>query len=800
MEELELARDPRGAGSGADEHRGAERALAGRKVRRGARAVVPQREPHLAQQRTDRERERRLAAELVVHGSLPGGRHVAALLLDEEPHRRRSHARLPPENDQDDGARILPDPSQGGEARRLPPAPRGVPSGRWEDAFTSGELRVHIRTSPRSPRAPDRASRAASSRGHSFATRAQVGGGPRERVVGTIGYYGFLATRIAPARLLEVAARRVARAEDAAGGRIAVFGRVVAVARPVGRGTDWQLDPVNGGRFAAWAPSRALPPAPGLDTRLAWAVGRGEQWVAIAQGAVLDPRRRRDLAAAVGASVSDFVAENPVGHGVQWTSPMEAGLRAWNLVLSLWLLSAAGVPPGPDLAVDAARLLVATGRFVLANLEDDAAVPDSRLAADWLGLLACAEGLPEWPESARWRALARAGLTAALREQVHDDGTSRDGALPYQRLAAEVFAAGAILAHGARRPVGRVFARRLAALLGATRALLSAGGDVPQLGEADAPRVLALRDRAPTDAANLMPLGAALLRDPSLLAAPGPGDAADVAWLLGPRPLAALAAARPGRSPRSASFAAAGVHVLRRGPFEVFVSCGPNGQHGVGGHSHNDKLSLELRAHGELAVCDGGTPATGAGPELRDAFRSTRAHATVVVDGLEQAPLLRERPEALPDVTAARLLAFEPGGTADRLLGEHRGFARAGVIHRREVLVAEAGVVTVDRLAGAGPHRVELRWPFASAGARLRPVAAKEEAALERLARAVRLRAAPDRVHAVEVPLGDRRLLVAFALPPGLVPEIAPAVYAPGYGQLAHGAVALVAGGVRCPA
>src|SRR6266540_3959365 len=747
MEELELARDPRGAGSGADEHRGAERALAGRKVRRGARAVVPQREPHLAQQRTDRERERRLAAELVVHGSLPGGRHVAALLLDEEPHRRRSHARLPPENDQDDGARILPDPSQGGEARRLPPAPRGVPSGRWEDAFTSGELRVHIRTSPRSPRAPDRASRAASSRGHSFATRAQVGGGPRERVVGTIGYYGFLATRIAPARLLEVAARRVARAarnrvappiapqrdrllsilgcdtaatlarllarprpcrapwtpaslraaldlhlpgeaerataraEDAAGGRIAVFGRVVAVARPVGRGTDWQLDPVNGGRFAAWAPSRALPPAPGLDTRLA-----------------------------------------------------------------------------------------------------------------------CAEGLPEWPESARWRALARAGLTAALREQVHDDGTSRDGALPYQRLAAEVFAAGAILAHGARRPVGRVFARRLAALLGATRALLSAGGDVPQIGEADAPRVLALRDRAPTDAANLMPLGAALLRDPSLLAAPGPGDAADVAWLLGPRPLAALAAARPGRSPRSASFAAAGVHVLRRGPFEVFVSCGPNGQHGVGGHSHNDKLSLELRAHGELAVCDGGTPATGAGPELRDAFRSTRAHATVVVDGLEQAPLLRERPEALPDVTAARLLAFEPGGTADRLVGEHRGFARAGVVHRREVLVAEAGVAIVDRLAGAGTHRVELRWPFASAGARLRPVAAKEEAALERLARAVRLRAAPDRVHAVEVPLGDRRLLVAFALPPGLVPEIAPAVYAPGYGQLAHGAVALVAGGVRCPA
>ncbi|HEX9307645.1 MAG TPA: heparinase II/III-family protein [Anaeromyxobacter sp.] len=684
--------------------------------------------------------------------------------------------------------------------------------------------------------------------------------------MGTIGYYGFLATRIAPSRLLEVAARRVARAarnrvappiapqrdrllsvlgcdgaatlarllarprpcrapwtpaslraaldehlpgeaerataraEDAACGRIAVFGRVFPVVRPDGRGTDWQLDPVNGGRFAGWAPSRALPPAPGLDARLAWAVGRGEQWVAIAQGAVLDARRRRELSAAVASSVSDFVAENPVGHGVHWSSAMEAGLRAWNLVLALWLLSAAGAQPGPELAVDAARLLVATGRFVLANLEDDAAVPDSRLAADWLGLLACAEGLPEWPESARWRVLARDGLAASLRDQVHDDGTARDGALPYQRLAAEVFAAGAILSHGAGRPVGSAFARRLAALLGATRTLLAAGGAVPQIGEADAPRVLALRDRAPADAGNLLPLAAALLRAPALLVAPGPGDAADVAWLLGPRPLAALAAARQGDRPRSASFAAAGLHVLRRGPFEVFVSCGPNGQRGVGGHSHNDKLALELRADGALGVCDGGTPSAGGDPELRDAFRSTRAHATVVVDGLEQAPLLRERPGALPDVTAARLLAFEPGGTADRLVGEHRGFARAGVVHRREVLVAEAGVAIVDRLAGAGTHRVELRWPFASAGARLRPVAAQDAAALDRLARAVRLQVSIARAHAVEVPLGDRRLVLVFALPPGLVPEVAPAVHAPGYGHLAHGAVALVAGTVRCPA
>jgi Heparinase II/III-like protein/Heparinase II/III N-terminus len=601
--------------------------------------------------------------------------------------------------------------------------------------------------------------------------------------------------RAALAALPGESERAMARAEDAASGRLSILGRTLDVSRPTG-GTDWQLDVVHGGRFAAWAPSRALPPAPGLDPRLAWAIGRGEQWVALAQGAALDARRRGDLAAALADSVRDFVAENPVGHGVHWTSATEAALRAWNLVLALWILAGANEPPGPDLALDAARLLVATGRFVLAHLEDDTAVPDAHLAADWLGVLACAEGLPEWPESPRWRALAVAGLATSIRDQVNEDGSSFEGSLPYQRLAVEIFSAATILSHGARRGVGRVFARRLATLFASTRALLPGSGTIPQLGDADAGRVLALRDRAPTDGAWLLPLGAALLGDAGLLAASGPGDAVEVAWLLGPAALARLAVSRAGRRPRSASFPGGGFHVLRRGPFEAFLSCGANGQRGVGRHSHNDKLSLELYVGGTLGVCDGGTPATTGDPELRDAFRSTRAHATIVVDGLEQAPLL---PSALPDVARARLVAFEPGGPADRLVGEHRGFARAGVVHRRELLVADAGVAVVDRLAGAGIHRIELRWPFASPGAQVRPLTPPELAALERLVRASRARASLDAVHAVEVPVGARRLVVAFALPPGLTPEVAASVRSPGYGQLADGSAVLAAGKIRCP-
>jgi hypothetical protein len=269
-----------------------------------------------------------------------------------------------------------------------------------------------------------------------------------------------------------------------------------------------------------------------------------------------------------------------------------------------------------------------------------------------------------------------------------------------------------------------------------------------------------------------------------------------VAWLLGPGALASVAARRPGPPPGSASFPQGGFHALRRGPFEAFVSCGANGQRGIGGHSHNDKLALELHVGGAVALCDPGSPSYSGDPQLRNAFRGTRAHGTVVVDGLEQAPILQDRLFALPDVAAARLRSFDPGGPAARLAGEHRGFARAGVVHRREIAVSAIGVVVVDRLLGRGAHHVELRWPFASARARLRPPSREEAAALARLARGVRLRLAL----VVEVPVGRTALVAAFACPAGLAVDVVPSLRSPGYGQLADGSSAVAAGMVSCPA
>jgi heparinase II/III-like protein len=592
--------------------------------------------------------------------------------------------------------------------------------------------------------------------------------------------------------------RAIARGDAVLDGRATVFGHDVVVARP-GGGTDWQLDPLRGGRFAAWASSDELPDVPGCDPKLAWAVGRGDHWVALACAAHADPARGDLYAEAFTASVRDFVAQNPLGFGAQWACAMEAALRTVCLGQAHALL--AGRPPlaDPGYALDLARLAVGTGRFVLAHLEDGQAVPNNHLAADWVGLLACAALVPEWPEAARWRALATAGLVRVLLEQTHDDGTTFEGSVPYHRLALEIFTAGALLARVARAPLGGAFWRRLGGMYAAARALLAAGGALPQIGDNDSGRVLAFRERPALDGSYLLPLGAALTGDPSLRTRSGAADAEETLWLFGAGAVERLARLRPGAAPASATFPRGGFHVLRRGAFEVAISCGRNGQDGVGGHSHNDKLAFELRVGGALAVCDPGSPCYGSDPELRDAFRATRAHATVEIDGAEQAPIPPSRPFALPDAAAAVALALESTRRRERFLGEHRGYARLGVVHRREILLLDDAAVVADRLAGAGPHDVALRFPFPSEEARIRALTPAERARLRGLG--LDAEELFERARAVEIgPAAAPLAVLAVACPAALVLRLERASYSAGYGELAPSRTALVGGQLTLPA
>jgi hypothetical protein len=580
----------------------------------------------------------------------------------------------------------------------------------------------------------------------------------------------------------------LADARRAAAGEVEVFGRWAQVHQhyrdPLsGRWLGPEPDP-NETRAADSGATAQLGPGPG-DPKGAWEVARMGHLVELGAAAALAPGCAAAMRQAFCDQLGDFAACCPPGVGLHWSSPLEASLRAIHVIAAFHLLGGAAAL-GPAKTRHLAALLWGHGRCIAFALEDDGVVQGNHLFANlvallWLGI---ALGEPTWT----WRARRRLGSQIA--RQVHEDGASFEGSTGYHRFVLELAVAAGVMSRAARTPLGASFWARLGRMFHFVRGYLLPDGTDPGIGDADDARVLPFARRDPHDHAYLLPIGAMLLGDPALKP-PGGAFSVEALWLgglAGFRRWSVLPAA--GR-PRSAAFPRGGLYVMRQGDEYLAVRCGPSGQDGVGGHSHNDQLSLVACAGGGRVVVDPGTGCYGLDGLWRDHFRGSAAHATVVVDGQEQSPL-SPRPFALFDRARARARIWQVSPERDRFVGEQRGYGRLGraLVHRREVNFDKrlGAFIITDLLAGSGWHQIEIGFPLPTAEARV----ALGPAALARLAQVARGQRAPcgsalafDRRLALE--LGPAAAPLAVLAPlanQGLALEVIDALQSPRYGEV----------------
>jgi uncharacterized heparinase superfamily protein len=148
-----------------------------------------------------------------------------------------------------------------------------------------------------------------------------------------------------------------------------------------------------------------------------------------------------------------------------------------------------------------------------------------------------------------------------------------------------------------------------------------------------------------------------------------------------------------------------GYAVLSKPPFHVIFDCGRIGPDYLPGHAHADTLSFELSAGGERLVSNSGISTYAPGHE-REWERSTRAHATVEVDGCNSAETwasfrVGRRPNVGP-------VECGTNGDVDWVECRHDGYRHllGSPIHRRRVTVTSKDVRISDRIEGSGVHDV----------------------------------------------------------------------------------------------
>ena len=503
------------------------------------------------------------------------------------------------------------------------------------------------------------------------------------------------------------AARTIQFARQALDGGFDVLGqRVVLDPKTI----DWRADPKTG--ISAWGDrsfgeSDAVA-APDVDVKYVWELNRHAFIPLLGRAAWLtgdEVYARR----AIGL-IDSWIDANPHPVGINWSSPLEVAVR---LIAWLWALPCLLESP----CLDDTTLSHWLGSIELhclhlnANLSLSAG-RNNHVIGEAAALWMATGVLPGLRGAAKLQLRALQLLEKELERQVATDGVSREQSSAYQRFVLEFYLQVIPLGRRNGNGIDAAAEEHVARMVRVVQRL-GAGGLDPAIGDGDDGRGLPFPE-SDSAISDVLSIGAVLFPDRRVKAGPGALEAAAL-WL-------DLNSGRlwdriesSGSEPESCSFAKGGFHFLttRRADAEIELvfNTGPMGLPPHAGHGHADALSVLLRMDDEMVIVDPGTFSYFEDASLRNAFRSTAAHATVSVDGLDQADAVDTFKWV--NQPAVELLAADLGGVVEIVGASHGGYRRLRSpigLKRWVVSVRPHGWIIVDEVETH--HRCHLSLGF----------------------------------------------------------------------------------------
>ncbi|PYV25794.1 MAG: hypothetical protein DMG27_08715 [Acidobacteria bacterium] len=475
----------------------------------------------------------------------------------------------------------------------------------------------------------------------------------------------------------------------------------------------WHVDFVTG---KAWelSPSDelALVRHDGSDVKAVWELSRLQFLPVLGKAYCLTSDER--FREAAKRLTTDWLECNPVGQGVNWTCAMEAALRAMSILFLLNLLW----PLRAEERGWLERVTLALWQHLLyieGYLEFSHISRSNHYVSDIVGLY-CLSAFLDGKEAETRRNLYRIRVEQEILHQVYEDGGDYEASLGYHVLVTQLFTTAMLVMRAEGVTPGPMFTDRLRRMYELISALSDETGRLPHVGDCDDGRVELLMDdieqmSMPARCRHSLVIGGLLGIGRALFAEPWSGRHDDALWY-GLRETTQMTSPTP-RPAGITVFPQAGIAAARRGDVEALFFAMPNGIHGKGSHTHNDKLSVVLRVEGKELFCESGTGCYTRDVDLRNEFRSTKAHNTVVVKGQEQNTIPMGKGGAFSCGNDARVgpLEWETSNGNWRLRAPHFGYQRMGMTHSRTLLWNDDRYLTIeDDFAGSGGCTIEAHY------------------------------------------------------------------------------------------
>ena len=489
-----------------------------------------------------------------------------------------------------------------------------------------------------------------------------------------------------------------ARADSVISGRYDLLGYHGVRA---GISPDWHADVVHRRHSPMnyWGSVPYLDPAAG-DHKLIWELNRHQHWLFFGRAHALTGESR--FYEAFQRQLSGWLAANPPLLGTNWASMLELAFRCltWLWALELFAGSASRADREPWI-VD---LLVALDRQ-LTHIEHNLShyfSPNTHLSGEALALYVAGCALPELKASGRRAAIGREILIREATRQIRADGGHAELSAHYHRYSTDFYLIAARVAQRANDPAASIFDEAARSQARYLRTICDETGERPQLGDDDGGQLFPICGRPSEDCRDTLANAAILLNEPALAIGPAPEESY---WVCGPD--AASRMAVESTHWPSTALNSSGYYVSRttRGDHLVF-DAGPHGFMN-GGHAHADALSCTLSIAGRRVLIDPGTGTYTMDREVRDRFRSSMMHNTVVLGGRSQSQPVgafhwRSR-------TTAEAPIWRSSTGCDYMEGTHAAYAPTR--HTRAILAVHGiGWWILDHVFGAEPIAAENFW------------------------------------------------------------------------------------------
>jgi hypothetical protein len=422
----------------------------------------------------------------------------------------------------------------------------------------------------------------------------------------------------------------------------------------------------------------------GVDIKIPWELSRFQHLNILGQAYALTENKR--YADEFGNQIRDWIKNNPVAFGVNWKCTMDVAIRASNWLVAQEYFSRENVFPKDFWQVFYASIYE-HGRFIIRHLENRQGFTTNHYLSNLAGLFFIAIYCPFFEESKTWQEFALKELSKEIEKQVYPDGCNFEASTSYHRLALELFFYTELLGNRAGIEFPKHYKDQVRKMFDFSLYCIKPNGKIPQIGDNDSGRFLIFRKRPVLEHKYLLSLAALYYRDPDFKI-PSFNYDEEAFWAFGMTGKDFFdALSFRGKPIGSKGFSDAGWYIMHDENNYCFISCGPNGQVGNGGHAHNDKLSFELMLNGEDVVVDPGTYVYTPYPEWRNKFRSTAFHNTMQIDDIEQNDISKDIFEMGQGVEC-KIHRFEEKDDEIVFEGEV-SYLKYDIIHKRKFILSK---------------------------------------------------------------------------------------------------------------